>query len=54
MMNEKENQNPGDAEERIIIDDEPYIEERGGDKCLRCGNPIDHTDPHLYCSNCHK
>lgn len=26
--------------------------ERSGDQCLRCGNPIDHNDPHLYCSNC--
>lgn len=24
----------------------------GGDNCVRCGNPIDHNDPHLYCSNC--
>lgn len=24
----------------------------GGDLCVRCGNPVDHDDPHLYCSNC--
>lgn len=31
---------------------EPTIDEQGGDLCTRCGNPIDHNDPHMYCSEC--
>lgn len=30
---------------------EPEPEEEG-DNCVRCGGPIDHNDPHVYCSNC--
>lgn len=31
---------------------EPQLDEAGGDLCTRCGNPIDHNDPHMYCSRC--
>lgn len=31
---------------------EPQAEPKGGDLCTRCGNPIDHNDPHTYCQDC--
>ena len=35
-----------------LIEQKIIEEEKGGDLCIRCGKPIDHNEPHMYCSNC--
>lgn len=27
-------------------------ERMDADLCVRCGNPVDHNEPHVYCDNC--
>jgi hypothetical protein len=33
-------------------DNDSDSESSSGDNCVRCGNPIDHSEPHTYCSDC--
>lgn len=35
-----------------MFDDFANQKEADGDLCVRCGLPIDHNDPHMYCSKC--
>jgi hypothetical protein len=39
-------------EKLVMPDEEPSWDEAAGDLCIRCGNPIDHGEPHLYCDDC--
>jgi len=35
---------------QVEPEDSPDI--GGGDLCIRCGSPISHSEPHLYCDRC--